>query len=485
MAGSKWLGALCILLAPAAAIGQPPAPLEFDEVEFRPLANPKTVADSATLVVPERRGAASGRTLSLPVIRFRSPSERPAAPVVYLAGGPGGSGIGIARTPRFQLMQEFREVADVVTFDQRGTGGAKPAVPCRAIVMFPRDKPGDKDTQLKTLLERCRACADRLRSEGHDLAAYNTNESADDIEDLRAALGADKITLWGTSYGTHLALAYLRRYPTRVDRLILAGVEGPDHTLKLPGDQQKHLEKMAALVKADPHVSRSIPDFLQLVKSVLDRLERRPEIVHLERPGNPPRTVAIGKWDLQRLTAEAMGRTQTAKVLPSLYDAMSRGDFSRVAPLVIAMRTDSLPSAMSFVMDCASGASPERLKQIERESPLCLLGDAVNFPFPAIGAAWSAPDLGAEFRAPLRSDVPALFISGSLDARTPPANAEEILRGFPHGLHLLIEGAGHGDDLFADSQEMRQRMVAFAAGQSISTEPIRLPPLRFDWPDRP
>jgi pimeloyl-ACP methyl ester carboxylesterase len=351
--------------------------------------------------------------------------------------------------------------------------------------MHPLDKPGDPAAQLKTLVERCAQCAERLRAEGHDLAAYNTNESADDIEDLRIALGAEKITLWGTSYGTHLALAYLRRHGEHVERLILAGVEGPDHTLKLPSDQQRQLERLAALVKTDPVISRAIPDFLQLVRDVLDRLDRNPQVVHLEKPGNPPRLVTIGKWDLQRLTAEAMGRTQTAKSLPLLYYEMSQGDFSRVARAVVQMRTDSLPSAMSFVMDCASGASPERLKRIEREAPDGLVGNAVNFPFPEIGAAWNAPDLGEEFRGPLRSDVPVLLISGTLDGRTPPTNAEEILTGLPNGLHLVVEGAGHHDDLFVGPDELRRRMVAFAAGQSISTEPIRLPPLKFDWRERP
>jgi pimeloyl-ACP methyl ester carboxylesterase len=280
-------------------------------------------------------------------------------------------------------------------------------------------------------------------------------------------------------------LAYLRRHGEHVERLILAGVEGPDHTLKLPGDQQRQLEKLAALVNADPVIGRAIPDFLLLVRDVLARLERDPQVVHMEKLGNPPRTVTIGKWDLQRLTAEAMGRTRTAKSLPLLYYEMSQGNFARVAPLVVQMRTDSLPSAMVFVMDCASGASPERLKRIERETPGCLLGNAINFPFPEIGAAWDAPDLGEEFRGPLRSDVPALLISGTLDGRTPPSNAEEVLKGLPNGLHVVVEGAGHHDDLFVGPVELRQRMVAFAAGQPISTEPIRLPPPKFDWPDRP
>ena len=81
---------------------------------------------------------------------------------------------------------------------------------------------------------RAERCATELRGKGIDLSAYNTEASADDLDDLRRALGAEKISLFGFSYGTHLALAAVRRHPERIDRVILAGTEGPDHSQKLP-----------------------------------------------------------------------------------------------------------------------------------------------------------------------------------------------------------------------------------------------------------
>jgi pimeloyl-ACP methyl ester carboxylesterase len=221
------------------------------------------------------------------------------------------------------------------------------------------------------------------------------------------------------------------------------------------------------------------------VRQVLERVEREPVVVEMPSTGGRESLLAIGKWDLQYLTADAMGRTRTARKLPLLYYTMSQGDFSRVAPLVRAMRSESLPAAMSYLMDCASGASAARLARIEHESTNCLLGNAANFPFPAINAAWGAPDLGEEFRAPLRSDVRALLISGSLDGRTPPANAEEVLQGFSRGVHLIIEGAGHDDDLFCVSDEMRRRVVAFVKDDSISIEPIKVERPRLEWLGRP
>ena len=481
-----WAGILALAPTMPMAWGAdaPPA-LEFMKIEFRPFVGSGVEAERGTLVVNERHVASVGRTISLPVVRFRSTARDPKAPIVYLAGGPGGSGLLTARSRRFVLFQELRTAADVITFDQRGAGEARPSMSCSDRLTLPLDKPGDERAELDALLSHCRACAERLRAAGNDLAAYNTVESAHDIEQLRIALGAEKITLWGTSYGTHLALAYTRQFPTRVERLMLAGVEGPDHTLKLPSDQQKQLVKLAAWIQEDPEVGKAIPDFVALVRQVLERVEREPVTVEITPIGSTAKlTVAIGKWDLQRLTAEGIGRTRTARKLPALYWAMSHGDFAGVAPSVRSMRNQGLSSAMSYLMDCASGATVERLTRIEREAGECLLADAVNFPFPAIDAAWGAQDLGDAFRGPLRSDVAALLISGSLDGRTPPSNAEEILKGFPRGRHLIVDGAGHDEDLFSDSPEMRRRMVAFARGEEISTETIRVEPPRLEWPDR-
>jgi pimeloyl-ACP methyl ester carboxylesterase len=90
-------------------------------------------------------------------------------------------------------------------------------------------------------------CAERFRQAGVDRAGYNTNESADDLEDLRKALGAQKISLWAISYGTHLSLATIKRHERNLDRVILAGTEGLTQTIKLPSNIQKHLEQIDRL----------------------------------------------------------------------------------------------------------------------------------------------------------------------------------------------------------------------------------------------
>ena len=82
-------------------------------------------------------------------------------------------------------------------------------------------------------------------------------------------------------------------------------------------------------------------------------------------------------------------------------------------------------------------------------------------------------------RTVIHSDVPVLFVSGTLDGRTPPSNAQEVLSGFPNGVHVLIEGSGHGHDLFVGSPEIKRLMVEFIKAGRVTTNRIVLPPLQF------
>src|SRR5205814_5984281 len=116
------------------------------------------------------------------------------------------------------------------------------------------------------------------------------------------------------------------------------------------------------------------------------------------------------------------------------------------ARLAIEQRTGSIGSAMSYAMDCASGASQERRTRIERYGPGTVLGPHLDFPIPEVCSAWGVPELPPAERAIVHSNVPVLFISGTLDGRTPRGNAEEVRTGFPNSDHLLIDGAGHGND---------------------------------------
>jgi pimeloyl-ACP methyl ester carboxylesterase len=437
-------------------------------------------AEFGTLLVPENRSNPQSNLIELAFVRFKSTAKNPGPPIVYLAGGPGGSGIFTAKGARFPLFMALRDIGDVIAFDQRGTGFSKPNLGCFDRLRLPLDVAPTREAAINGLRENSRSCASYWRDiQRVDLTGYNTNESADDLEDLRKALGANQISLWSISYGTHLAFAAMRRHPQSIHRALLAGTEGPDHTYKLPSNIQKHVEDLAAVIKADPVVGKEIPDFLGLMKSVFDRLEAKPETVEITDPQTKLKVkVIVNKFVMQYIVANNIGTTVTEK-FPALFYRAAKGDFTNPAQVWLNQSRSDIGSAMSYMMDCASGQTAARRELIAREAKGTLLEDIFNFPFPDVCTEWNAPDLGDDFRAPLKSDVPVLFISGTLDARTPLSNAEEYRKGFVNSTHMIIEGAVHSDPLFLSSPKIKEGMMEFLRGQPVTTTRIQGTPLKF------
>lgn len=467
----------------ASATSAPAADLAWEPHTFVSARRESVAAERATLRVPENRTKPGSRTIELALVRFRCTGTNPGAPIVYLAGGPGGSGIEAARGSRFPLFMAMRELGDVIALDQRGTGHSQPALACDEPVTLPTDRPLDRRVLAEAMRGPVEACAARWRAEGVDIAAYNTNENADDLESLRAALGAPRLRLWAISYGTHLALAAIRRHPGSVESAILAGVEGPDHTLKLPGNTERLLEEMAKRAARDSTAGAG-KDLVGTLRGVLAALEREPARVRIPddrtpEPGDSLELV-LGREEAARMFAELLGAAEAQPYFAAFVGAAARGDFAMLGRLDLArVRPRRPPSAMSFAMDCASGASEARMRRIEREAAQTTLGDATN-PWEAdLCGVWNVPDLGAGFRAPVRSEVPVLFISGTLDLNTPPSNAEEVRAGFSRGSHLVIDGVAHSDPLFLSSPRIRTVMLDFFAGRPVARDERIEVPFRF------
>ena len=197
------------------------------------------------------------------------------------------------------------------------------------------------------------------------------------------------------------------------------------------------------------------------MKSVFDRLDAKPETVEITDPRTKLKVqIILNKFVMQFIVANNIGTTLPAR-FPALFHRASKGDFKNPAQVWLEQSRSGIGSAMSYMMDCASGQTAARREQIAREAKGTLLEDMSNFPFPDVCTAWNAPDLGDEFRAPLRADVPVLFISGALDARTPVSNAEEYRKGFSNSTHMIIEGAVHSDPLFLSSPKIKEGMMEF------------------------
>jgi pimeloyl-ACP methyl ester carboxylesterase len=430
-------------------------------------------ASIETFQTRDNRGASHAQSNHLAFVRLSAKSTTKAPPIVYLAGGPGGSGILTLLGRRQPVFMAMREFGEVIALDQRGTMPWNlPWLMCPNTVDVPVDRPYEPKSAAVILGPYVRACVAHYTDQGVDLKNFNTVESAEDLEDLRVHLGAEKLTLWGTSYGTHLALAYLELHPDRVHRVILHGVEGPDHTVKLPSVTDAMLTQIARLAAAD--ASLGMPDMISDLRGIMSQLERKPVEVNLIHDGKA-RKIVLGKYDIQIQVAQSLTSPWWSMKLPATIAEMKRGDYSRYAHAAIDMGTGVRLSLMSLQMDCASGASAQRQTRIAAEMDGSILGNAINDPFPQICEFVDAPDLGAGFRSLAPSDVPILFISGTLDGRTPVSNTEEIRPYFSNNQHIVIAGAGHGDDLFVGTGKILQGMREFMRGQPVSELALDIP----------
>ncbi len=424
--------------------------------------------------VPERRSAADSGTVRLAVLRVRSTLESVGPPVFMLAGGPGGASIAMVERHLQGGGRWFVDQlgGDLIAVDQRGVGESRPLLDSDVRWDLPPATPGERGAMLARMTEVARGEAERWRKQGVDLDGYTTVESADDLDAVRRALGYQQIVLWGQSYGSHLAMATLRRHGEHIARAVLIGPEGPDHTFKLPRFGERALQQVAARVAGDPAYEARIPDLIEMTRGVLHRLERAPVTVDIDGT-----EVGVSAFDVRLELANALGSSRGMAQVPAAVLAMANGDFSEIARRRLHDRREGgVGTAMLWMMDCASGVSAARAERIAEEATATLLGDAINFPFGArMAAAWGAPDLGDAFRGPLRSDVPVLLIVGDLDARTPVDNARALLPDLTNAHLLVVENASH--DLNWIQPEIRTVWHDFLLGRPVHgthvTAPLR------------
>ena len=487
----KPIGAFLLLTAlvvSAAPAQTPDAPKRREgEIWFEPpikveIGGQVYEGERGHLMVRENRKNPNSNLIELVFARLKSSSDKPGYPTVYLDGGPGSSATSIAGVPEYmRAFQKLREVGDVILLDQRGVGRSKPNLTYRTSESLPTDVFADRELALRTFKERAKLAADHFRSQGVDILAYNSIESAHDVDDLRNALGVEKLNLVGFSYGTHLGLACIRYHGKNLNRVVLIGTEGPDHTDKLPSTSHDSIKRLSAIVAKAPELGTKMPDLAGTLKRILDRLEKEPVTVSVtDTRTKKPVDVRVGKAGLQFLIMRDLGDTADLPVFPLWFYTMDKGDYSilkRFAEKRYNQFGGGL-SIMTLVMDISSGVSKSRKLQIQKEAKTALLGDIVNWPISEMGDLFGNPDLGDEFRSPIKTDVPTLFVSGVLDNNTQPFQADEVRKTFKSSTHLVIDNAGH-ESMLVDPQ-VQQTMVEFLRGQDVSKVKIALPPLKFE-----
>lgn len=393
-------------------------------------------AQCGSLAVYEDRAAQKGRLISLrvAVIKSRNASSSP-DPIFWLAGGPGGSAIEDAPYA-MSVLGTSNEQRDLVFMDQRGTGSSNELI-CA--------QPVDPARQVDTL----RACFASLDA---DPGAYTTAWAMDDLDDVRAALGYDKINLYGESYGATSAQVYLLRHGDHVRTITLAGASLLDVPMfeHYPLSSQKALDYIFARCGADPSCHSAFPNLRQEFVDLMTRLEQDPITLPLSNPGTDQPIVlthemaSVGIHNL-------LVRTETAVMLPLLihllYTQDLNGAAAFLAPLMNSSSTQIPWKVMNLVILCHEDWAQihQTDTDVFSESSYLDYADVRTLTLPEeICAVIPEPQPGALYAHTVGSPVSMLILNGEADPQDPPENVADAKKFYPNSVVLVAPGQGHG-----------------------------------------
>jgi len=433
----------------AAQAHQPAAP------RFERAACPVEVAaderiDCGVLLVPENRSRTGSRTVRLPVMIFRSRSSSPAPdPILFLTGGPGNSGVAGRRSARGI---PFLDERDYVVMEQRGTRYAQPNLECPAVnaikgeIAAGRLRGNAANTEL---VKAAAACREQLTSEGTDLDGYTSLASADDIEDLRKALGVAKWNLYGLSYGTRLALTVLRRHPSGIRSVVLDSVLPPEVNFDevAASNLLRALDAVFVGCAIDRECGVAYPDLRQRFADLVARADRQP----LELPIDPAdaggRPAEVRGAQVVDALYNALHKPQMIPKIPRIISTAAAGDYTDLLPLVKENQGPSSSSwGMRYSVWCSEESPFENADRIAAQlSPALGLGGIdESTASPDVCRAWKVAPAPAVENEAVKSDIPTLIFAGEFDPDTPPDWGRRLLESMPNARYVEFRGRSHG-----------------------------------------
>ena len=426
--------------------------------------------------VYENRATRSGRKITLNLLILPALSNTPAAdPVFGFAGGPGQG--ATTALPLASFIPALRQERDIVLIDQRGTGKSNP-------LRCPFDP---KD--VRRVLERpealeqlssCRAEMEKLA----DLTQYNTANSSDDADEVRAALGYDRVNVVGGSYGSLAALDYLRRHEAHVRAVAIEGIVPPDYRLPLPFAKtiQGSLTHLFADCAADATCHKDFPQLQSEFDSIIKRLDRAPAQfdVDADASGKPLR-ITLSRGAFVTSLRPLLYQPGIVSQLPYVFDRIYQGDWSNYAAfaLLIGRAVEGeIARGMAFSVVCQESLPFISEQEIKTQTAGTYLGDYDLRIYQKRCDVWRKARAATDFIAPVRSAVPTLLISGEEDPATPTWLARHAAETLKNGLVVGIPFGTHATSAACIDRIIVQFIDA-AATAGIDTEcvkQIRNPP---------
>jgi pimeloyl-ACP methyl ester carboxylesterase len=455
----------------------------------------QTIAfELGTLYVPENRSDPKARIVGVGFARFRPRLPTGVPPTFHLDGGPGASFLEGLRPgnnkhamPGIDL---YRGIGDVVFIDQRGFSERGDVLKFKyRTTGHPLDQPTSIARESAGYAVMSRAAVDAFSRKGFDLRGYDIKECADDVNDLRKALGYDQIILVGQSFGSQWSFAVMRRHPEIVARSLLMGVEPLDFGYDMPSHVLAAVQRMWWEAEKDPQLQPYLPKggLMAAAREVLRRLETAPVHVRVknEKTGETI-TISLGKEDFQRTFATEKGGDQPAFVLSLYY-----GHYAEWAQAALTFRQarEAEEVIIGPLIDTSLGVTPRREFLLRSDPAIEFLGQWDSRSYLETADIWPSKDVGNEFRNEIVNQIPVVFVAGDWDTSTPIENTLAVAPYFPNGHVLIVEHGKHSalKRIVEEAPEIATALMEFVRTGNTAKLPTRmtLPVPKFEVPKFP
>ena len=389
------------------------------------------------LRVPEDRSRPQGRQVALRVAVVPALGPRQDAdPLFVLAGGPGDAATEFfAWLP--SVFEDVHAKRDIVLVDQRGTGGSNrltlPQLPDLTGLSAPRAR-----SRLDALSRTALASVDA------DPRFYTTAVAADDLEAVRAALGYDRVDLYGTSYGGTVAQYYLRQHGDRVRTAVLDGTTPVDvPVLELQGrNSQAALELLFRRCGADAACGQAFP---RLAADWQALLRRFAEPVKVTDPGSGAVQV-VDREQLGDAVHTALLTESGASVVPLAVHLAAGGHLLEAASLIGTSDQGGPSLLMADEVLCSeswAAYDPARVLQRGRESYLVPRELDRARLRAAMCAHLPQGVVPADDGAAVRTQTPILWVAADGDPQDPPANLRSVPAQEPRSRIVVVPAQEH------------------------------------------
>jgi pimeloyl-ACP methyl ester carboxylesterase len=401
-------------------------------------------------------------------------------PVFLFAGGPGQAATRMARQ-MLPVLSEVNTRRDVVLIDQRGTGGSHP-LECQV-----------EETSLAATLEQTqqldsfRACLKGLTG---DLRQYATWIAVRDFDAVRARLGADRINLWGGSYGTRAALEYMRQYPSRVRSVVLDGVAPPDMVLPVSFavDADAGLASLVEVCARDPRCRRRYPEMADRVGELLAQADRGVEVQVPHPLTGAPETMRLNRQILSSLLRVPLYAPQLSAVLPYALAQAAHGDYTALVALSSAVAggiNENFAAGMHFAVICAEDVPRVNAEQ-RAQLAATRFGDAFLDVYEQACREVPVRPVPPDFYAIPASPAPVLVLSGGLDPATPPRHGARVAERLGNARHIVSPFLGHIVSTQGCAPAQIAHFIRDASFERVDEACLtRLPPATFFQPIEP